>query len=496
MAMTLFISFFLLLLLHFVHGSSAPPRKVTVNKLSFIEEFNALDTSKPLQLVYLASTERKTDVKAQNEKPFRLSASISRGWSGLRLKGSSLSNIIRRTFLPAGYPASVPPEWASYQRWNLLQDMCSYLRGIMGTRAILEGMGVGRADVTPLSATIAWIVRDGAAMLGSLLFTSLSSADFGQNVKSWRLFADSINNVGITLDMLAPLFPSRFMLIVCVASVCKALCGVAAGAAGGAIFEHFSLEGNIADVMAKHSAQHTLISLLGLSVSVKFAKLFSAISPRLMWVLYAALTSIHLGSNLMAMRVLSLRSLNIERSKMLITSFLSLYPYKNFSYNITSVLQLHTAQESLSLTSIARREPILSPILSALYREREDVVLWSSPLGLLRQDLCSIEELERAVGTYKVESYILVDSKKSQRKIYAVIKKSSLGLDQLKALFEGHLINKLRSDAVDAITSELVLKREEVTVYFNFFMDVLRLHGWSCDRIMLRPGSARVFEFY
>jgi hypothetical protein len=39
-----------------------------------------------------------------------------------------------------------------------------------------------------------------------------------------------INNVGITLDMVAPLFGSQFLYIVCFASVCKALCGVAAGA--------------------------------------------------------------------------------------------------------------------------------------------------------------------------------------------------------------------------------------------------------------------------
>jgi len=67
-------------------------------------------------------------------------------------------------------------------------------------------------------------------MLGGLLFTSISSDSFGQNVKSWRLFADLINNVGITLDMLAPLCGVHFLAVVCTASLCKALCGVAAGA--------------------------------------------------------------------------------------------------------------------------------------------------------------------------------------------------------------------------------------------------------------------------
>ena len=196
---------------------------------------------------------------------------------------------LRETLLPSGFPQSVPPEYLAYQAWNIAQDVCSYLRGIMGTQAVLEGMGVGRADVTSLSATIAWVLRDGAAMIGSLLFSSVLSSQFGQNVKSWRFFADSINNVGITLDMLAPLFRDRFLVIICLASVCKALCGVAAGAAGSSIAEHWGVQGNIADVAAKNGAQHTLVSLLGLLVSIRFAKFANVYS------LYASDSLTNLG---------------------------------------------------------------------------------------------------------------------------------------------------------------------------------------------------------
>ena len=107
-----------------------------------------------------------------------------------------------------------------------------YFPSLLSTKAILEGFGVGRNDVTAVQASVQWILRDGASMLGGLLFTSFSSANFGQNIKSWRLFADLINNVGITLDMLAPIFRNHFLILVCIGSVCKALCGIAAGATG------------------------------------------------------------------------------------------------------------------------------------------------------------------------------------------------------------------------------------------------------------------------
>ena len=93
-------------------------------------------------------------------------------------------------------------------------------------------------------ATLLWIIRDGASMLGGLLFTAFSSANFGQNVKSWRLFADYINNIGITLDLLAPLSSQFFLPLICLSSVFKSLCGIAAGASGSVISEHWgSLHG-------------------------------------------------------------------------------------------------------------------------------------------------------------------------------------------------------------------------------------------------------------
>ena len=37
-----------------------------------------------------------------------------------------------------------------------------------------------------------------------------------------------MNNVGLTLDIIAPAFPGCFIYLICFANVCKAMCGVAA----------------------------------------------------------------------------------------------------------------------------------------------------------------------------------------------------------------------------------------------------------------------------
>jgi hypothetical protein len=70
--------------------------------------------------------------------------------------------------------------------------------------------------------------------------TSVGSGQgFDSHVKRWRLFADVINDIGLSLDLVAPMFPAHFVLLVCVASVCKSMCGVAAGATRAVLTAHF-----------------------------------------------------------------------------------------------------------------------------------------------------------------------------------------------------------------------------------------------------------------
>lgn len=187
-------------------------------------------------------------------------------------KAASVSNSLRiaggrmfaSLFLPLGYPESVAPEYATFQAWDTVQASCSYLRGILATQAIFEGVGVGRETATALAATLQWVVRDGASMLGGLLFTWWGAQSFDCDVKVWRLFADVINDVGLTLEMLSPLCGKAFLPVACLGSICKTMCGVAAGATRTALTAHFATAGNLADVAAKEGSQETAVTLFGL----------------------------------------------------------------------------------------------------------------------------------------------------------------------------------------------------------------------------------------
>lgn len=75
--------------------------------------------------------------------------------------------------MPSGWPYSVSDDYISYQIWDSAQAFCSGITSILSTRAILIGVGVGRSESKPLSATITWVLKDGTGMCGKIVFAWL-----------------------------------------------------------------------------------------------------------------------------------------------------------------------------------------------------------------------------------------------------------------------------------------------------------------------------------
>jgi len=119
---------------------------------------------------------------------------------------------LRSTFLPSGYPGQTPSFFVQYSMWSMLQDLSTQLRGVLATQRILEGLGVGREGATVLSASLNFIIRDGVGMLVSLIFTGIASSGFSSDIKRWRMFADLMVDLGITLEVLAVSAPRRLFL--------------------------------------------------------------------------------------------------------------------------------------------------------------------------------------------------------------------------------------------------------------------------------------------
>lgn len=428
--------------------------------------------------------------------------------------------LLTSTFLPTGYPQSVPPDYLKFQAWYLIQDMCSYFRAIMSTKALLQGLGVGRAEMTAVQATLHWVMKDGASMIGGLLFTTFSSTNFGQNAKSWRLFADYIFNVGITLDLIAPMNQAFFLYFICLSSVCKSLCGVAAGATGSVISEHWGQwHGNVAEVNSKNKAQSMVVSLLCLIVSIPFTRFIDRQSALVVGGVYSVLTAIHSVVSYLCVRSLQLRSVNVARGTLLVKHFLdtvsgsltqSVQSVGQTTTNIAAFTpaQLHiisvdaAAQAPLFTPShIASIEPIIffptAPVTKFrgkfgtkipfndgvihLFASPSEVHQYLSMTG--HKNVTNLFDSMGGENKYVILSDT-IPGEYSLKEVFVCFSESASSTDQVKALFEACLLLK---------STVLSSSRELVNQLFELFQVRLLEGRWDLNRVMLRPKDVRVF---
>lgn len=211
--------------------------------------------------------------------------------------------------------------YLQYQIYDSVQGLSSYLRGVLCSASVLEAAGVGSAQATALSAAVTWALKDGVSMVGGLLFSYAASPWFDSYVKEFRLFADLVNDAGLALDMLAPYFSDNLLAVASLAGLCKALCGLSAGATKSSITCHFAAEGNMADLNAKEATQETLVSLVGMMVGVLLAHRLSELQDsgnrrlviRVQWIVFLSLTALHVWANWRGVQLLRLRTLNRPR---------------------------------------------------------------------------------------------------------------------------------------------------------------------------------------
>ncbi|KAM6914015.1 RUS family member 1 [Lycodopsis pacificus] len=236
-------------------------------------------------------------------------------------RGNSIVGAFKSVFLPQGYPESVSDDYLQYQFWDTVQAFSSSLSGTLATQASLKGVGVGNQEATVAAATITWLLRDGTGMLGRILFAWQKGSKLDSEAKKWRLFADVLNDIAMFMEILAPYFPSCFILIVCTAGIFKSLVGVAGGATRAALTVHQARRDNMADISAKDGSQETLVNLAGLLVSLMLIPVVTD-NPILTVSLFLLFTVLHLFANYKAVRSVVMETLNEARLSIVLKGYL------------------------------------------------------------------------------------------------------------------------------------------------------------------------------
>lgn len=411
---------------------------------------------------------------------------------------AKLQSAIRSTFLPSGYPARTPPGYLRYSAWSWVQDLSTQLRSVLATQRVLEGVGVGREGATALSALLNYLVRDGCGMLATLLFTSIASSKFRTDIKRWRIFADIMVDIGITLEVAAVVVPqSLFLPMISVGTMCKAMCGVAAGACGGAINLHWARGSDISDINAKFGAQHTVTGALGLIFAAIFAKSVSTVDPLHMWTLYLALTVLHIYANTRCMRLIAFDSFNTSRMNMILQEFWTRLEQQPPPSSTNQRSKDPSVVAISDPNQVASREPLF--FLQASKRRGVPIIFGDSFNEFSKRSQKSPAALEQLLQNCR-DNYLISSGSTSRGKPCVVVSfRSNITPSQeAKAYFHADLLSReLKSEQYDQADNsnasiQSTLQNSEIAVAFSIdeawknFQASCVQSGWDLGKTELR----------
>ncbi|KAJ5309188.1 hypothetical protein N7508_004567 [Penicillium antarcticum] len=280
---------------------------------------------------------------------------------------SSLSDV----FLPSGYPHSVSDDYLPYQVFDSLQAFCSSIAGLLSSRAVLQGVGVGNADASPTSALLLHILQDISGRIATILFAHRVGTALEPECKTYRLAADVFNDIAMIMDCLSPMVPAGMMrvTVLSTAGVLRALCGVAGGSSKASLSAHFARWGNLAELNAKDSSQETVISLFGMLVgSVVISHINSFTTT---WIALLLLLALHLSMNYAAVRAVQMTSLNRQRANITFSALL------DSDASLANKLSLN----SMSASAVTSKLTIFTPADVAYHERifhRDGALRWTS----------------------------------------------------------------------------------------------------------------------
>ncbi|KZL77258.1 DUF647 domain-containing protein [Colletotrichum tofieldiae] len=406
-------------------------------------------------------------------------------------------------FLPDGYPHSVTDDYAAYQIYDSIQAFAGSIAGMISSRAVWEGLGVGDSLASPTGAMLIQVIRESTGRFATIAFAHLFGTSIEAECKAYRLAADVLCDVAMVLDCLSPLFPRgiRFAVL-CFSSLLYSASGVAGNASKSSLSGHFAKWNNLGELNAKDASQETAISLMGMIAGTFVVSLLT--DPKATWVTLLFLLGVHLFLNWKGVRAVKSRSLNRQRANIAFSSLFSkdqvLTPHlvsekeliferrggDVFRWNSGKALghckygvSLHTLLQSLASGHERMRSFQLSTLelatLLNLY-DKEEYVLW-----------CVVSEPVYYDAASKI-------------KVMVVLKNGVSPKSQLKAWFHGLLLTRRLSGQKESELTRAGLDQHVMLSHIQASLEVanekyeeytrrLSFAGWNLQVSVLETRS-------
>ncbi|KAJ5611602.1 hypothetical protein N7528_008707 [Penicillium herquei] len=421
-------------------------------------------------------------------------------------------------FLPSGYPQSVSDDYLPYQIFDSLQAFCSSIAGLLSSRAVLQGVGVGNADASPTSALLLHILQDTSGRIATILFAHRVGTALEPECKTYRLAADVFNDIAMILDCLSPMVPAGVMRVsvLSTAGILRALCGVAGGSSKASLSAHFAKWGNLAELNAKDSSQETIISLLGMLVGSVVVSHITGFKTT--WVALLTLLAAHLALNYTAVRAVQMTSINRQRANIIFSAILDSPETESKGSKIPTPAEVAYQERifhrdgALEWTSQSHREKLGSAEIgisvSQFLKNASRTTSGSYQTSIPMEDLHTL---------FRNEEYILFvfpqgdyTSSKCRWHASILLKKGCTVPSQLKAWTHALLavrvltgsykhpeFEDLRLDGVGEVWKSVYVVVQQTLEFLNRenrmqgYLEGLAAKGWEVDIAALETGGRR-----
>ncbi|KAI0711519.1 vitamin B6 photo-protection and homoeostasis-domain-containing protein [Earliella scabrosa] len=448
-----------------------------------------------------------------------------------RLSGGRWHQLLRGVFLPEGYPATVSDDYLQYQIWNALQAFCSSLASLFSSRAVLQAHGVGNASASATNAILLNVLQDVFSRLTTIVSGYYLGTSLYPEAKTYRLLADIFNDVAIITDTLSPYLatvtlssqypyvvptadsPLRIVAL-CLSGASRALCGAVAGGSKAALTVHFATAGeragDVGDLSAKDGSKETVLALLGMlcgTVVVQYVH-----GPQETWAVLFVLIALHLAANVMAVRVISMRSFNRQRASIAWEVYRS-----SFDVHGTATSQAVV----LPPATVSRREKIFREsswigqdktvparcMLGVPFAALREPCTGHSPSLLsfssttrLRQHALTDAETTAVLEAFTDEKYVLwfASAPSAAPRVVVALKDGHSPSDHLKAWAHAHeLVRQCGGRTPTGFETQLLAVRgalECVSRMFPGFVEQAKAAGWKIEENALVGGSPVTME--
>lgn len=349
--------------------------------------------------------------------------------------------------------------------------------GVLCSQAMLESLGLSAGAATAGAVAIQWVLKDGIAEVGKLMFIKKYARSFDSHPKSWKAVGEVLSTVGSGLQLCTLLVsPSMFLALAATGNIAKATSYALWGATHMCFVRNFAMTSNVGDLTAKSEAQGAVALITGwlsgiilISHSHSVAFLFAA---------YFALAPLHYVATRNLLASAEFEILNETKATLIITEFIK-------TAHVPTMKELKPYERFFGEFVDDKKVKLPSIILGST----------------VEQAFSRASDLSRVMHALPGENYLIGINKGT---IHVVLHHETEGRDALKALFNSlkyyalvkELVNEegmktLSNEANGVLMQRLRQSHRWTFKNFPAFVSKLDSLDWESESVLFNDAGYR-----